>query len=88
VSSRASDARRSLLLPSARAPAIVHARGRSADALDALLTIVTLPAAAGAFERLPQGARCRELQGRPAPKSGTVGKTVLAWSPPSRCWAT
>jgi leucyl aminopeptidase len=78
VSSRASDARRSLLLPSARAPAIVHARGRSADALDALLTIVTLPAAAGAFERLPQGARWRELHGRSAPKSGTVRTTLLA----------
>ena len=78
MSSRASDARRSLLLPSARAPAIVHARGRRADDLDALLTIVTLPAGAGAFEQLPQSARWRELHGRATPKAGTVRTTLLA----------
>ncbi len=77
MSSRASAARRSLLLPGARAPTIVHARGRRADELDALLTIVTLPAGSGAFERLPHSARWRELHGRAAPKSGTVRTTLL-----------
>ena len=78
MSSGASDARRSLLLPSARTPAIVHAKGRGADDLDALLAIVTLPAAADAFGRLPQSARWRELHGRAAPKAGTVRTTLLA----------
>ena len=67
-----------MLLPSARAPAIVHARTRTADSLDVVLAIVTLPLAAGALAELPQNARWRELHGRSAAKSGTVRTTLLA----------
>lgn len=66
-----------MLLPSARAPAIVHARTRTADNLDVLLALVTLPLAGGALEKLPQPARWRELHGRSPPKSGTVRTTLL-----------
>ena len=66
-----------MLLPSARAPAIVHARTRTADNLDVVLAIVTLPLAAGALTKLPQNARWRELHGRSAAKSGTVRTTLL-----------
>ena len=78
MSPQALDARRGALLPSARAPSVAHARGRSADGLDVVLAIVPLPLPAGAFARLPQGARWRELHGRATPKAGTVRTTLLA----------
>jgi leucyl aminopeptidase len=77
VSSRASAAHESLLLPHARAPAIVHARGRSAEDLDALLVIVTLPVAADAWRALPQSARWRALHARSAAEAGTVRSAQL-----------
>jgi leucyl aminopeptidase len=67
-----------MLLPSARAPAIVHARGRSVDNLDVLLAIVPIPSGPRAFESLPHSARWRELHGRSAAKSGSVRSTLLA----------
>jgi len=78
VSSRASAAHESLLLPLARAPAITHARSRSAEDLDALLVIATLPVAADAWRALPQGARWRTLHVRSAAQAGTVRTTHLA----------
>jgi leucyl aminopeptidase len=77
VSSRASAAHESLLLPRARAPAIVHARRSSAEDLDALLVIVSLPVAADAWRALPQSARWRALHARSAPEAGTVRSTQL-----------
>ena len=68
------------LLPTARAPAIVAApRSRNADALDAVLAIVALPAGDG---ELPAAAaraqRWQELHARATPRAGTVRTTVLA----------
>jgi leucyl aminopeptidase len=67
-----------MLLPSARAPAIVHAGARDAGNLDVILAIVPLPPGPAAFSALPQGARWRELHGRSAAKSGAVRSTLLA----------
>ena len=72
------DARRGALLPSARAPAIEHARARDADNLDVVLAMVPVPAAAEAFERLPQPARWRELHARASARTGTVRCTLLS----------
>src|SRR5579863_4701676 len=66
-----------MLLPSARAPAVVHARTRTADNLDVVLAIVTLPLAGGALAELPQPQRWRELHGRSPAKSGSVRTTLL-----------
>ncbi len=66
-----------MLLPSAHAPAIVHARGRNADNLDVLLAMLTLPASAHALAQLPQSTRWRELHARAPVKSGTVRSTLL-----------
>jgi leucyl aminopeptidase len=66
-----------MLLPSARAPAVVHARTRTADNLDVVLALVTLPLANGALAELPQSADWRHLHGRAAAKSGTVRTTLL-----------
>jgi leucyl aminopeptidase len=77
VSPKASDARRGALLPSSSAPAVVHARGRSADHLDVVLAIVPLPARPALFARLPQSARWRALHARTPARSGTVRSTLL-----------
>lgn len=66
-----------MLLPSARAPAIVHTRSRNADHLDVVLALVPLPARPAVFSALPQSARWRELHGKAAPKSGTLRSTLL-----------
>jgi leucyl aminopeptidase len=66
-----------MLLPSARAPAIVHARSRAADNLDVVLAIVTLPLSGGVLAELPQGARWRALHARSPAKSGSVRTTLL-----------
>jgi leucyl aminopeptidase len=66
-----------MLLPSARAPVVVHARSRSADNLDVVLAMVTLPLSAAAFAELPQSARWRELHARSPAKSGSVRTTLL-----------
>ncbi len=76
MNTRASEARRSLLLPAQPVPAIVHARGRNADNLDVLLAIVP-PGAAAPLERLPQPARWRELHARAPARSGTVRSAAL-----------
>ncbi|MBS0378377.1 MAG: leucyl aminopeptidase family protein [Proteobacteria bacterium] len=76
MNTRASEARRSPLLPAQPAPAIVHARGRNADNLDVLLAIVP-PGATGALERLPQPARWRELHARTPARTGTVRSGTL-----------
>ena len=66
-----------MLLPRTGAPAIAHARGRSADNVDVLLNLVTLPLGAAAFDGLPQPARWRELHGRASAKSGSVRSLAL-----------
>ena len=79
VSSARRGARTSALLPTARAPAIVSASPREADALDAVLALVPHPASPAAFRGLPDGARWRELDARaPAARAGTVRTTTLA----------
>ena len=66
-----------MLLPSSRAPTIVHARSRNADELDALLAIVPLTEAAASLRRLPRSARWAQLHARAPARAGTVHSTVL-----------
>lgn len=55
----------------------MHARGRNADELDALLAIVPLPVAAANLRQLPQSARWEQLHARAPARAGTVRSTVL-----------
>jgi len=66
-----------MLLPSSRAPTVVHARSRNADELDVVLAIVALPPAAASWRQLPHGSRWRELHARAAARPGTVRSTLL-----------
>ncbi|HYB64850.1 MAG TPA: leucyl aminopeptidase family protein [Steroidobacteraceae bacterium] len=70
---------RSVVLPTARPPAITATRITSlaAQQPEALLAIVRLPVAARAFARLPDSARWRELNARSPPRAATVRTTVL-----------
>src|SRR5258708_4079449 len=77
VSGRASGTRAGMLLPSARAPAIVSAR-RGAHRLDALLAIVPPRATAASFRELPESGRWRELNARAPARAGTVRSTSLS----------
>src|SRR3979411_2241904 len=80
VSARAPGARGAAVLPSARAPAIVSARGRNPGELDALLALVPLPATAAAFRHLPESARWRELDARAPARAAAVRSTALSES--------
>ena len=66
-----------MLLPSSRAPTIVHARSRNADELDVVLAIVALPPAAASWRRCRRPSRWRELHARAAARPGTVRSTLL-----------
>src|SRR5258708_8022501 len=77
VSGRASGTRAGMLLPSARAPAIVSAR-RGAHRLDALLAIVPPRATAASFRELPESGRWRELNARAPARAGPVRSTPLS----------
>ena len=70
---------RSVVLPTARPPAIATTRVTSLEAHgpDALLAMVPLPVSPRAFARLPDSARWRELNARAPPRSATVRTTVL-----------
>ena len=78
MSARAPGARGAAVLPSARAPAIVSARGRNPGELDALLALVPLPATAAAFRHLPESARWRQLDARAPARAASVRTTVLS----------
>jgi leucyl aminopeptidase len=78
VSSRASAARGSGLLPAAPAPVIVAARARGSDELDAVLAIAPLGATPAMFRLLPESVRWRELDARAPARAGAVRSTVLA----------
>jgi leucyl aminopeptidase len=77
VRSHASRASGGLVLPPARAPAIVSAHPGDADGLDVVLAMVPHPPAAAAFRHLPESARWRELDARPGARAGTVRMTTL-----------
>jgi leucyl aminopeptidase len=66
-----------MLLPSSRAPTIVHSRSRNADQLDVVLAIVALPVAAASWRQLPHSGRWQELHARAAARPGTVRSTLL-----------
>jgi leucyl aminopeptidase len=78
VSSRASAGRGDGLLPGAAPPAIVAARGRQAEQLDAVLAIAPLTPSAATFRALPESARWRELDARAPARPGAVRTTSLA----------
>src|SRR5258708_2825305 len=77
VSGRASGTRAGMLIPSARARAIVSAR-RGEHRLDALLAIVPPRATAASFRELPESGRWRELNARAPARAGTVRSTSLS----------
>jgi leucyl aminopeptidase len=72
----ANPGRRGLaLLPPAKGPEIVRARGGE---VDALLVVVPETATPGSLEKLPESLRWRDLLAREAPHAGTVRTTALA----------
>ncbi len=72
VSPSPSEARRSLVLPAAAAPAVSSGTLKDADKLDVVLAIVALPLAAGALRQLPHSARWQALHARSTARAGTV----------------
>ncbi len=71
VSPSPSEARR-LALPPANAPTISSGTAQSADKLDALLAIISLPLASGALARLPHSTRWQGLHERTPARAGAV----------------